>query len=440
MTIAERSCGCFQKVCRCAVLLVLVLAVLVPFLLTQVAQCQSYSVLFTFHGTRGKYPAAGLVRGPWGNLYGVTPYGGDISTNPSCSSSLTGGCGVVFELKKKSYFAKERVLHTFTVAGVATDGEFPTGALVRDDAGNLYGTASGGGAFGAGTVFKIDASGNYSVLYTFTGAADGAAPHAGLVQDAAGNLYGTTVGGGAYGNGVVFKLDPFANYSVLYSFTGGDDGAGPLAALVFDADGNLYGTAPGGGAYGHGVVFKLDPSATFSVLYSFIGGSDGASPAARLFPDESGNLYGTTQYGGTPGCWLNLGCGTVFRLDSTGQLTVVYGFTGGFDGSNPAAGVVRDAAGNLYGTAEYGGLSQTAHCFRVRTFQGCGGVLFKIDAANTFSVAHRFAGDRSGDGFHPAADLLLDPAGNVYGTTVRGGQPYNRSHATRGTVFLFTPQ
>jgi uncharacterized repeat protein (TIGR03803 family) len=226
--------------------------------------------------------------------------------------------------------------------------------LIRDSAGNLYGTSEGGGDWGKGAVFKLDATGNVTVLHSFSGGPDGDDPTAGLVQDTAGDYYGTTFLGGASGYGVVFKLGTAGHETVLHSFTGGADGANPLGGVVLDPEGNLYGTTFNGGSGKYlacfggpcGVVFKLDPSGRETVLHSFKG-PDGDCPVA-LIRDVEGNLYGVTKYGGA-------GYGVVFKLDTTGTETVLYTFKGLEDGSTPVAGVIRDAAGNLYGTTQLGG-------------------------------------------------------------------------------------
>jgi uncharacterized repeat protein (TIGR03803 family) len=189
----------------------------------------------------------------------------------------------------------------------------------------------------------------YSVLYSFMGGADGANPYAGLVRDPSGNLYGTTTTGGYYSYGVVFKVSETGKETVLYTFTGGADGGEPAAGLVRDAAGNLYGTTPESSP-GAGVVFKVSETGKETVLYTFTGGADGSIPRARLVRDSAGNLYGTTFYGGSH-------YGVVFKLDTTGKETVLYTFTGGADGRNPEAGLVRDAAGSLYGTTVLGGFS-----------------------------------------------------------------------------------
>jgi uncharacterized repeat protein (TIGR03803 family) len=254
------------------------------------------------------------------------------------------------------------VLHTFN--GSPTDRAIPGAAhLIGDSAGNLYGTTESGGASGAGVVFKLNKTGE-TVLYSFTGGADGWSPVAGLIRDSAGNLYGTTFGGGARfgesGSGVVFKLDTTGTETVLYSFTGGADGGSPAAGLIRDSAGNLYGTTELGGVSGAGVVFKLDTTGTETVLHSFTG-PGGENPYAGLIADSAGNLYGTTYGGGASGS------GVVFKLDTTGTETVLYSFTGGADGGSPVAGLIRDSAGNLYGTTYEGGTSDAGVVFKLET-------------------------------------------------------------------------
>jgi len=185
------------------------------------------------------------------------------------------------------------VLYSFTGG---TDGSLPAGGVVRDPAGDLYGTTTRGGTFDAGVVFKVDPTGTFNVLYSFTGGADGEAPSAGLVLDPAGNLYGTAIAGGASGQGVVFRIDTANQETVLHSFSG-TGGEGPYGGLVRDPAGNLYGTTYFGGAQSEGVVYGLRPDGTFRVLHSFTGGADGADPTAGLL-FYKGAIYGTTPYGG----------------------------------------------------------------------------------------------------------------------------------------------
>ena len=257
------------------------------------------------------------------------------------------------------------VLHTFTGS---PDGAVPDGGLVRDAQGNLYGTTVLGGAYNYGTVFKLDTTGKETVLYSFTGTGgDGANPYAGLVRDAQGNLYGTTNDGGAsggapFGWGTVFKVDTAGTETVLYSFTGPPDGAVTYAGLVRDAQGNLYGTTWSGGAYDAGTAFKVDTAGTETVLHSFSGtGGDGSEPFAGLVRDAQGNLYGTTVLGGDTACNPPNGCGTVFKVDTSGSETVLYAFTGA-DGAGPEAGLVRDAQGNLYGATSGAELTTEERC------------------------------------------------------------------------------
>ena len=177
-----------------------------------------------------------------------------------------------------------------------TDGSGPSAApLAIDAAGNIYGTTTHGGAYNMGTVYKISAPGQETVLYTFTGGADGASPEGGVVLDAAGNLYGTTIGGGSGSpigdqEGVVFKVTPSGQETVLYSFTGLSDGGGPSTGVIFDPEGNLYGTTSYGGTYNVGVVYKLTPAGQETTLYSFTGGSDGAGPEEGLVRDSGGQF------------------------------------------------------------------------------------------------------------------------------------------------------
>ena len=335
------------------------------------------------------------------------------------------------------------------------DGALPSARLIADAAGNLYGTTSGGGGEKSyGTIFKLTPTGTETVLHRFNGY-DGAGPQAGLIADAAGNLYGTTKYGGI-NYGTVFKLtlNPDGTYShgILHSFTGyPNDGAAP-DGLMADAAGNLHGTTTFGGAsscggFGCGTVFRLtkNPDGTYTetLLHSFtgssdgwFGGSDGQYPFSGLIADGTGSLYGTTLYGGGSGCETH-GCGTVFRLmpnpDGTYSESVLYRFTGGRDGAAPYAGLLADATGNLFGTTSAGGGAQACPA-------GCGTV-FKLtanpDGTYSESVLHRFAGDSEGQA--PYASLIADAAGNLYGTTHAGGLIESGCSGWCGTVFVLTP-
>jgi uncharacterized repeat protein (TIGR03803 family) len=294
------------------------------------------------------------------------------------------------------------LLYSFTGG---TDGNGPLAGLVRDTAGNLYGTTQLGGSSGNGVVFKVDATGHETVLHSFTGKLDGSQPVAGLLRDGAGNLYGTAEFGGVANNGVVFRLTPAGKEIVLHSFASVDDGANPAAGLVRDPAGNFYGTTCCGGDNGpaNGIAFKVTPTRGWTILHNF-NGNDGRYPFAGLIRDAAGNLYGTTSTGGT------FGVGTVFKINPSNIETVLYNFSGGADGGYPRAGLVLDRAGNLYGTTVGGGSASglTGN-----------GLVFKVTPAGQQTVLHTFTG--GSDGAQPYAGLLRDSAGNLYGTASGGG-------------------
>jgi uncharacterized repeat protein (TIGR03803 family) len=350
-------------------------------LAAQMAQAQTFTVVHTFNGDSDGNGPAGLIIAPTGNLYGTTSSGGTGQNGP--------GMGVVYALDPTT--GVETVLTTFT--GVGGHGANPVGTLVRDSSGALYDTTLGGGGHKLGTVFEVTAAGGRKGLFSFDGG-DGASPFAGLVLDKKGTLYGTASAGGKTGGGVVFKLHAKSRKeTVLYNFTGSDgDGADPLGALLRDSAGSLYGTTEGGGIYGGscgssngcGIVFEIQPTGKEIVLYRFTGGSDGANPQYEtLIRDPEGNLYGTTSRGGAS----NLG--VVFKLNKKGKETVLYSFMGGADGAFPYTGVVRDRVGNLYGTTMQGG---GAGC---SSQMGCG-TLFQLDTTGTETVLHSFTGGSDG--------------------------------------------
>ena len=312
--------------------------------------------------------------------------------------------------------ATEIVLHNFV-----SPTTNPVSGVIRDSTGNLYGTTYSGGTANKGVVYKLDTTGHYTVLHSFTGGADGGYPFAGVIRDSAGNLYGTTTQGGYAGSGVVYKLDTAGHETVLYTFNGTADGGNPSAGVIRDSAGNLYGTALGGPA-GWGVVYKLDITGQETVLYSFTGGADGGFPEAGVIRDSAGNLYGTTAAGGT------VNQGVAYKLDTTGQETVLYSFTGGADWGTPQAGVLRDSAGNLYGTTTGGGTANQ-------------GVVYKLDTTGSETVLYTFTG--GGDGGQPFAGVIRDSAGNLYGTTYSGGTAnqgvmYKLDTTGHETVYRFT--
>jgi uncharacterized repeat protein (TIGR03803 family) len=382
-----------------------------------VAQAQTYSVLYSFgSGAHGADPWSGVVLDNAGNIYGTANQGGDYGTQ--CTKL---GCGLVYELTPAG---KETVLHKFT--NTKSDGFWPTyGTVLRDASGDIYGTTVYGGPGANGIVYELKKGAKKeTILHTFPSqSGDGAAPECGLIEDAAGNLYGTTFAGGASGQlsaGTVFKITNTGEESVLHSFDG-TDGFGPVAGLVEDSAGNLYGTASSGGSAGWGTVFKISAAGVFSVLYNFQGylTEDGglASAGSPMVLDSAGNLYGVTTSGGDAVACPEFGCGVIFKLDSAGNETILHIFVS-TDGFAPN-GVIFDAAGNLWGTTTFGGAHNQ-------------GTIFKLDPSGNLTTVYSFSGGET-DGEVPFAGLTQDSAGNFYGTTSQGGK-----HAA-GVAFKLTP-
>ncbi|MBV9693194.1 MAG: hypothetical protein JO261_05795, partial [Alphaproteobacteria bacterium] len=303
-------------------------------------QAQSLDVVHNFTGgSDGGNPVDGFTMGPTGSLYGTASAGGDF------------GLGVVLRLSAKG---KETVLHSFA----GPDGAIPNGRVIMDAHGALFGTTTAGGASGLGTVFKIG-NGKEAVLHSFAGGTDGADPQAELTMDPAGNLYGTTAAGGAAGTGTVFELVALTTKHghwkevVLHSFGTGSDGATPVSGLYRDAAGNLFGTTSLGGAFGYGTVFQLTPGSpwTETTLHDFQNADDGANPYAGLVADGAGTLYGAATQGGTNGG------GTIFTLNpgkGDGKFAVLYSVPGwGISGT--FRNLLLDADGTIYGTTHCDG-------------------------------------------------------------------------------------
>ncbi len=383
----------------------------------QPAVGQSFTVLHKFTGSPdGQWGFSGLVRDDVGNLYGTTEYGGSFNL------------GSVFKLDTKGTMT---VLHSFE--GGTKDGKFPTAGLVRDEAGNLYGTTVYGGSsadkgWGWGTVFEVNTAGKEIVLHRFAGGTkDGCNPYGGLLRDKVGNLYGTAYGCGASGYGTVFKLEKKVE-TILYSFAGEPDGAWPyFTTLVADAEENLYGVTFGGGGNGCyggcGTVFKLDKTGKETVLHSFVGDPDGCFPNGTLVKDVAGNLYGIT---GSCGASDE---GMVWKLSKNGTETVLHNFAGGSsDGAYPVAGVILDAKGNLYGDSENGGSYECGG-------SGCGTV-YKLNNKGVVTLLHRFNGS---DGQFPIGGLIRDAKGDFYDTTYEGGGAGCGGDFGCGIVWKLTP-
>ena len=353
----------------------------------------------------------------------MIPFGGvirDAAGNVYGTTELGGAYdyGAVFKVDASG---NTTILYSFS--GGTHDGQAPEAGLVRDNNGNLYGTLWAGPA--CGSVFKLDSAGNETLIYSFSCGTDGANPSAALIRDSAGSLYGTTSYGGDLscgsgdGCGTVFQISPAGNETVLYSFTGGSDGVDPVGGLVRDAAGNLYGTTWFGGTSGNGIVFKIEADGVETVLYSFAGGTDGAAPLASLIQDASGNLYGTTSGGGA------YGYGTIFEVDATGAETILHSFAGtGLDGAYPYSSLVRDSNGNLLGTTYEGGAYGK-------------GTVFRMSLAGKMKLLHSFTGGTGGS--FPFAGVIADPAGNLYGTTAHAGASTQGRRQGCGTVFKLTP-
>jgi len=384
------------------------LAILATAVLINAASASSTTLIYAFAGGKdGEYLDTDLVVDASGNIYGTTVQGGAFSS------------GTVWELSPSGSTWTHAVLYSFTGG---KDGSEPYKGVTLDAAGNLYGTTVAGGSGscdgGCGVVYKLSNNGGSwteSVIHSFTGGNDGSGPGNGVTFDPRGDLYGMTPTGGAYGLGTVYELLPQTagawKIRVLHAFTGGDDGSSASAGrLTLDYAGNLYGVTTVGGAYGDGVVFELTRGQTgwtLLPLYAFKDQPDGALPYGGVIFDKAGNLYGTTYYAGEGDV------GTVYELtpaNGSWTETVLYSFKGGGDGSSPISTLVSDKAGNLYGTTSAGGTS----C-------GCG-VIFKMAHKNGTwieSVPYRFPG-APGAAF-AYNGMVAGADGNLYGATVHGG-------------------
>jgi uncharacterized repeat protein (TIGR03803 family) len=399
------------------------------------------TTLYAFTGNAdGAVPYGGVVLDPAGNVYGTTTNGGDFG-GENCG---TAGCGVVFKIDPRGH---ESLLHSFT--GPSADGANPTEGVTRDSAGRLYGLTTFFLSLyelqpSATFCAEVPCPWNESLLYNSEIGQLVGYPTGIPVLDA-GNVYATSNTGGSGTNcnicGFVFKVDPQGVETVIYNFQGGSDGAIPTGPLLL-LDGSLYGTTvTGGGAGGCenggcGTVYKIDANGNESVLYSFTGGNDGLTPYSGVIADEQGNLYGTTPVGGQHSSTCNDGCGVVFELSPNQNgwtESLLYSFQGGADGANPYGGLLRDSQGNFYGTTSSGGVSQYGPYI---------GTVYKLDSAGNKTTLWNFTGGTDGD--EPEwGSLVMDQQGNLYGTTSFGGDLSATNPACMeigcGVVFKLTP-
>lgn len=345
------------------------------------------------------------------------------------------GAGVLFKVSS----GKETVLANFSNSPAI--GATPTGQIARDSAGNFFGTSNLGGSSQSGAIYKVYKTGGEMVLFSFHQYV-GQEPWGGVTIDSVGNLYGTAAYGGLTSSstctdpcGVVFEFASGGTYKVLHRFNGGQDGKDPQSSLLRDSAGNLYGTTLQGGgcaliSQGCGTVFKVSATGIEKTLHRFAGSPDGAGPFGGLIRDSEGNFYGTTTSGGT-GTTCTYGCGTVFKMDASGNVTILHSFQGGpDDGALPSGPLVRDADGNLYGVTDLGG-SSSKNCSALNFGYGCGTV-FKLEPNGNETILHAFVGSPT-DGAGPVWGLIRDSTGTLYGVT-GGGGPNDA-----GTVFKITP-
>src|SRR5437867_1604128 len=382
------------------------------------ATATTTDVIFSCEEDEGEYADTDLETDSAGNIYGTTVLGGDF------------GSGTVFKLSPTPTGWVHTVLYSFTSGA---DGGEPYKGVTLDREGNLYGTAVSGGSGscegGCGVVYKLTNSGEtwtQTVIHAFTGGDDGSGPGARVALDAQGNVYGMTPTGGAFGLGTIYQLHPGANgnysFKVIHSFTGGTDGSSGSAGKMVLRNGHLYGAATTGGAFASGTVFELRPTQTgewdFKVLYSFRGQPDGVFPYGALLFDRSGNIFGTTYYGGVNGI------GAVYqlapRLTGEWKERVLYSFAGGGDGNSPISHLNFDSVDNLYGTTSEGGLGS--------------GTIFKLtrgpNGSWVESLPHLFQGPP--DAAFPYSGMI-NRAGSFYGATTHGGDNDD------GAMYKFTP-
>lgn len=374
-------------------------------------QNPTLKILHTFKGgTDGAFPTSSNLVVGGTKLFGASSFGG--------SCGLIAGCGTLFRIEFPDV---ETVIYSFPGSSAGSPDDPQSGVLSNDN--SLVGATASGG-FRYGTIFQLFFTGTEKVLYNFQGGTDGIRPVGELVQDQYFNLYRVTSMGGDFSFGTVFQTTLAGQTRILHSFAGPPhDGSLPLAGMFQTAARTSFGTTATGGdsesvcyfGPGCGTVFRLEFEGPETILHNFTGGADGGNPNSTLIGDPAGNLYGTTFSGGAGTCHNSTGCGVIFKIDATGRETTLYTFTGGRDGATPSGRLLRDKAGNLYGTAQGGGIISDM------CPSGCG-LLFKVEPTGTERVLYSFTGT---DGAFPSSGLyarkLSDGTLALYGTTLGGG-------------------
>jgi len=389
------------------------------------AQDLNIDILHVFTGVPdGAGPAATVIRDANGNLFGTTAAGGD----GNCPGTNGAGCGTVYEIGKDGHYT---ILHKFV--GGSGDGAFPASGVTRDAAGNLFGTTEGGNG-NLSTLYEVEKTGGEKTLHFFTNFTDGAAANSAPIVDSEGNLFGNTTYGGdsscgfdGNGCGTIYEMQANGKFRVLYTFTSLTQAIEPIGSPIIDSTGNLFGTTQWGGdlncehTVGCGTIYELDHSSKFKVLHKFAGKSDGSSPTC-VIDGGDGSLVGVTNAGGDLSCYPPFGCGTIFRLDKTGKFNTLYTFTPFTENNNGHSCPVRDSKGNLYGTNANGGTHNS-------------GYLYELDTSGKFKVLYDFPIANSSQGGVPLG-VVLAPSGDYYGVNGEGGDTNcGFENSGCGTVF-----
>ena len=341
----------------------------------------------------GDYLTTSFIQASDGYFYGVNPgqypgYGGQIFKMDSGGNVTT--------------------VYNFPIVSTGSY-PYPQGRVVEGSDGSFYGVTADGGTADLGTIFKVDGSGNFTQLYSFTGTADGSRPAHDLVQGTDGSFYGVASGGGTLSNGTAFKITSAGNFTLLHTFTRGSEGGNPIGALVQGSDGLFYGVSSSGGTYNLGTVYKMDTAGNVTTLYNFTGGADGSAPYTSLVQGTDGSFYGSTLYGGT------FGAGLLFKIDSSGNFTTLHEFTNLTDGGQTFGQLVQGSDGLFYG-------------------MNFSGSLFRIDSSGNFTDLYNFTGFT--DGYRPQSGLIQASDGSFYGTNAQGGP---NGLAGGGVFFRLTP-